>query len=503
MAATKGRELKLGIWPGFALPDLNGGLDGAASARVEDRRLESVYFDTQDLRLLRRGIAVRYHRDESSGEAWTVRLPDGVPAVDGAAREISVPGGPGIVPELLADVVRGWALGAPLAPVARLRTLRRRTTLRDGQDRVLAHVDDDEVSIIRGSRVAARFRELEVGLGDGAPAAVLTRIAERLRAAGAQPLEPVPKLARALGPPALAAWDLAVPAVGSDPRTDELVRRGLVASAARLVDHLAAVVLDEDPEGVHQARVGIRRVRSDLRTFGPLLDKATVRPLRRELGWLAGELGEVRDLDVLLARLSQDVADLDGADRLAAREVLAAFGEQRQRAFEHLRAALRTSRCANLLEETLRTVTLPPFASRKARRPARKIVPRLVRSPLRELRREAKGLGDPPDDAALHTVRIRVKRARYATELAAPLVGKRARKTARELGRLQDVLGDHNDACVALVRLRQLGDDGSTSIAWGAGLLGGLQLEHAADCRARFGSAWKRAMAKKRWRWIR
>jgi len=308
---------------------------------------------------------------------------------------------------------------------------------------------------------------------------------------------------QALGPPALAPWDLASPELSSDPSAAELLRSGLVRAAARLVDHLAAIVLDEDPEGVHQARVGVRRMRSDLRTFEPLLDGAVVRPLRDELGWLADELGEVRDLDVLLLRLTRDASRLDGADQQAAHDVLAGFRQQRRVAYERLRASLRTPRCANLLEATVRTVTMPPFASRKAQRRAAKVVPRLVRRPLRGLRREAARLDDPPGDAALHRVRIRVKRLRYATELAAPVAGKRARKAARRLAGLQDVLGDHNDACVAMNRLRLLANDASTNAAWGAGVLGGLQLEQAADCRARFAAAWPGAIRKKRWRWVR
>jgi inorganic triphosphatase YgiF len=289
------REAKLGVWPGFALPDLNGALDGAAASGPEEWRLEAVYFDTAELRLLRRGVTLRFRRGEEPGDMWTAKLPSEAAELGLARREISVPGQAGNMPELLADLVRGWALGAPLVPVARLRTLRQRTTLRGPDEQSLAVIDDDEVSIVRGSRVAARFRELELALADGAPPKLLGRLARRLRAAGAQPVDQLPKLVRALGPPALAPWDLAGPTLDSRPEAADLIRAGLIEAAARLVDHLATVVLDEDTEGVHQARVGIRRLRSDLRTVRPLLDAAAVRALRQELKWLADELGEVRD----------------------------------------------------------------------------------------------------------------------------------------------------------------------------------------------------------------
>jgi CHAD domain-containing protein len=500
--STIEREVKLGVWPGFVLPDLNGALDGATATAPEKWQLEAVYFDTADLRLLRRGVTLRFRRGEDPADMWTAKLPPEAPELALARREISLPGQAGNMPALLADLVRGWALGATLAPVARLRTLRNRTTLRDADEAILAVVDDDEVSIVRGSRVAARFRELELELADGASPKLLGRLARRLRAAGAQPVDQIPKLVRALGPPALAPWDLAAPELGSRPSTAELVRAGLVGAAARLVDHIATIVLDDDVEGVHQARVGIRRLRSDLRTVRPLLDAAAVRPLRHELRWLAGELGEVRDLDVLLEHLRADSDMLDPDDRAGAQEVLARLAEDRAAAYERVREALRTPRCAELLEEVARIASAPPFAAAQAKRPAAQVLPALVRGPLRKLRREAKRLGEAPDDSALHRMRIQVKRVRYAVDLVVPVAGEPARRTTRALARVQDVLGDHNDARTAIARLRALGPDASATGSWAAGALGGLQLARAADCRARFPAVWTRAAAKKRWDWI-
>jgi CHAD domain-containing protein len=499
--ATIERELKLGVWPGFELPDLRGAADGAAVTGPEESRLEAVYFDTADLRLLRRGVTVRFRRGEQPTEVWTATLPEQAPEVGLARREISIPGGPNSVPVLLEDLVRGWALGAPLMPVARLRTLRQRTTLRRRNGQAIAVVDDDEVSILQRSRVAARFRELELELVNGASPKLLERLADRMRSAGAQPVDQMPKLVRALGPSALAPWDLAAPRINGSPTAGELITAALVTSAASLVDHLAAVVLDEDLEGVHQARVGIRRVRSDLKTARGLLDYALVGPLRRELDWLMSQLGEVRDLDVLLARLRSDIRALDVTDRTGGEAVVAQALKDRAAAYERLRGALRTPRCAALLEETARVAAAPPFKSREARRPAAVVLPRLVGSPLRSLLREVKKQGKNPGDEGLHRLRIEVKRVRYAAELAAPAVGEKASRAARALATVQDVLGEHNDACVAGGQLRDLGrrtDDGG---AWAAGLFGGLQLARAAECRTDFPAVWAQAAAGKRWRW--
>jgi CHAD domain-containing protein len=499
--STIERELKLGVWPGFELPDLNGALDGVAPSGSERQRLEAVYFDTADLRLLRRGVTLRFRRGEDPTDLWTANLPDEAPGVGIARREVSLPGRATTVPSQLDDLVRGWALGAPLVPVARLRTRRHRTTLSRPNAEVVAVVDDDEVSIVQRSRVAARFRELELELADGAPTKLLKRLARRVRSAGAQPVDQMPKLVRALGPAALAPWDLAQPHLGKHPTAAQMIRARLIASAASLVDHLAPVVLDEDHEAIHQARVAIRRLRSDLRTGRPLLDAPSVRPVRRELDWLMGVLGEVRDLDVLLSRLRIDTRSLAHEDRAGAEDVMAKAREDREAAYEVLRAALRSPRCAELLAETARVAVAPPF-KRRANRPATEVLPGLIRQPLGDLRKQARTQAESPDDEGLHRLRIGVKRVRYAAELIAPTVGKKARRAARGLARAQDVLGDHSDARTAGDRLRGLGEKTGPSGAWAAGLLGGLELARAAECRAEFPPVWAEVAAGKRWRWV-
>ena len=499
---TLEREVKLSVWPGYALPGVDGIIDGGSVSHGEEQHLDAVYYDTADLHLLRRGVTLRFRRGEPPGEVWTAKLPAGTPAIGLVRREITLPGRAGTLPVALVDLVRGWALGSPLIQVARLRTVRRNVTLNDARGTPQASLDDDEVSILRGGRVAARFRELEVELLQDAPDRLLTVLAERLQDAGAQPVDQVPKLVRALGPPALAPPELEMSPLSSRPTAAEVVRAGLLAAAARLVDHIAAVVLDEDPEGVHQARVGIRRLRSDLRTFGALLDADEVLPLRDELRWLQDALGKVRDLDALLAHLRGEASRLGPDDSSGGDEILGQLVDERAAVHADLLEALRSERSAALLDRVARFAASPPFASADVTRPATDVVPLLVRRPLRRLRRQADRLGTAPGDEELHRVRILAKRLRYATDVAAPLAGKRARRAARALAKLQDVLGEHNDARLALERLRELSRDATPAAVWSAGVLGGLQVARAAECRARFPSAYRSAVAKSRWTWI-
>ena len=93
--------------------------------------------------------------------------------------------------------------------------------------------------------------------------------------------------------------------------------------------------------------------------------------------------------------------------------------------------------------------------SRPAIGPPVEVLPRLVRRPWRHLSQAVEALGDNPEDEALHEVRIRAKRLRYAAEAATPVIGKPAQRFASAVATLQGVLGDMNDAVVAEAWLRQ------------------------------------------------
>src|SRR2546430_14912694 len=119
------REVKLAGSPGFRMPALNDLMDGVTAEHVDPRRLDTTYHDTPDLRLARWGCSLRY-RD---GQGWTVKLP---PEVDGpllVRDEHEFAGDPKTPPAEALDLVRAYVRGAELAPVTRLRTLRRRVRL--------------------------------------------------------------------------------------------------------------------------------------------------------------------------------------------------------------------------------------------------------------------------------------------------------------------------------------------------------------------------------------
>lgn len=438
------RELKLAADTDFRMPSIYG-LGGTTVRSAPPERNETTYYDTDDLRLARWGASLR-HRP---GEGWTVKLPAERDAPFLVRPEVVFEGDGDSPPPAAVELVRGFVRDAQLRPRVHMTTVRRRTGLHDSGGRMLGGVVDDAVSVVNGDNRGSSFRELEVEIGDETTPALLDALVERLRQAGAGARDQTAKYIRALAPASPLLPEVEVPDLGADASAGSVVRRAIALSVIRLIRHDPVVRLDTDPEGVHQARVATRRLRSDLRTFRPLVDEAWSASLRDELGWLADLLGDVRDGDVLLERLRHRVAELpDAHERSSAATVLATLEHERAASRAALLEALQSARYLRLLDSLVGAANRPSLREH-ASEPASDVVPELVRRPWHKLDKRVGKLGDSPSDEELHAVRIRTKRVRYATEAAEPIVGKPARAFAKAAERLQDVLGELNDAVVA------------------------------------------------------
>ncbi|HWD71733.1 MAG TPA: CYTH and CHAD domain-containing protein, partial [Actinomycetota bacterium] len=430
-------EDKLEADPGFEIPDLSGVAPGARVAVLREALLEAVYFDTADLRLARNGgITLRYRRDRSPGSTdeggWTLKLPED--ATGGADRalvrqELSWPGSPEDVPPLAAALVRATTRRAPLQPVARLTTQRRRLELRDREERPLAEIDDDLVSI--AEPLQGQFRQIEVEWTGEARPKLRKAVLDRLGRAGARPGDATPKVFRALGLTDGAKADVEVPRLDRHSTMRDVVAASIAGATKTLIERDPGVRLGGDIEHVHKARVATRRLRSDLRTFRTLLDADWVRQMRIDLRSPANALGEVRDADVLMAELRAQMASLGGPDAAAAARLLARLASEREQANARLLELLDGEPYALLLDRLVAAAANPPLADPAAGRlPASRTLPGLVAKPWKRLRRWVAGLGKEPADEALHEVRKRAKQLRYASEAAASVRGRPAVKLA-------------------------------------------------------------------------
>jgi CHAD domain-containing protein len=293
-----------------------------------------------------------------------------------------------------------------------------------------------------------------------------------------------------------------VPELGPDATAGDLVRRAIAASVTRLVVHDPIVRLDTDPEGVHQARVATRRLRSDLRTFRPLVDTLATSTLRQELRWIAGLLGYVRDGDVLLERMRRRAGELPPELERGAAAVLSTLERDRDVAHATLLTALRERRYLDLLDRLVAQANEPSLRS-DAARPAGEIIPGLVRGPWQSLERAARRLGRKPSDEELHDLRIRTKRVRYAADAAAPLAGDEAKALAKAAAALQSVLGDLNDAVVARAWLRDWAKGERTETgAAAARELARREREAAREQRAGWRKQWERLSSEELRAWM-
>ncbi|MGH9018168.1 MAG: CHAD domain-containing protein, partial [Acidimicrobiales bacterium] len=259
-------------------------------------------------------------------------------------------------------------------------------------------------------------------------------------------------------------------------------------------------------EVIHQARVAARRLRSDLLTLRPVLDHLWIDHTRAELAWLGTVLGAVRDVDVLAGNL--DLGDTARPDDDAGRSELdGRLGRQREAALTEVACALDDERYIDLLDRIHGASTLPPFSAAGGRHgPAARaadVLPSLVRRQWWKVRRRVHRAGRHPSDRQLHRIRIGAKQLRYAAEMATPVVGPPARRTARAAERLQDLLGRHHDAVTADAWLRGEARRATPAGSFTAGLLSGVQRRRQRRYRRRWSGAWARLGDRKRHRWLR
>ena len=430
------REIKLRLSPqAFAR---------LARLAPERRRVASVYYDTARQDLRRAGVALRLRRE---GSRWLQTLKaESIQHAGLAARsewELPVKRRalePDAFPR---DEIRG-STGIDLPRLARrLRPVfETRFTRRSG----LVQVDgraSAELAIDRGRIVAGRRREaiseveLELISGDTEP---LLRFAETL----ALPLAYESKAERgyrlAAGlPPAPRKWRM--PWV--DPAAAPGNAFGAVFAAALMQTGTNAARLSgaRDPEYLHQLRVGLRRLRSALQAFAPLLKDE--KPLKRGLRRLMPALGTARDWDV-----SMQLIESTGL----APQALRAARSKRNAARSAAAACVKSDEFRAFLFRSLRWLQAEPWlhvdASLSSFAPQR--LEKLYRKALRRV--------DLQRPKRRHELRIRIKHLRYACEFFAPCFPPDAvAPYLKSLRALQDILGALNDIVTARSLLGELG----------------------------------------------
>lgn len=471
-------ETKLVPPPSFT-PDLSGVVSGATIVQLPPLRLEAHYFDTADLALLRSGITVRHRSGPDFGH-WTVKLPRTRGGKKRMTRqEIDLDGSVHFPPAEILGLLVAHLRGRTLLEVATLITDRAVLRLDSPQEGELLEVVEDRVLGTRPDGYSVEFDEIEVEQLQvpGAEQAGRETV-EALRRAGCQECAQVPKVLRVLDPDRSIHAESDLPEFSATPSVQQIVTHALSRSVQQILSHDPLVRLGLEDEDLHQLRVAVRRLRSDLRTFDVVLDPQWSETIRHELGWLAGSTNTRRDLDVLRCRLTGYRDVLDSADLPSLEHIVQACDAEAEVARSQILEVLESERYLNLLSELVATVQTRSRCDLETQQDNDTQEHQVEREQLtsaighrwKQLEKQIGYLKTKPTAAGLHQTRIKAKRCRAAIEAVAPSVGSPAKKLAHSLAELQDVLGDFHDCEVAEAWCRRVAQE-QPQLAFVAGQL--------------------------------
>jgi CHAD domain-containing protein len=419
------------------------------------------YLDTADRRLDRAGYSVRLRRSRRTPAVATLKSLDGVgPDALRIRRELeeqveadeptTVASAPGPVGER----VRALIGPRQLVPLFDVQTRRRVFPLAVGGVPSGELSLDDTAIREPGGQILGRLRRVEVEVPPAAVASVEGLVEQLQTTFGLQGA-------------VLSKYEAALAATGrsrTEPKDfgrttvepgDTIGHVGLAVLRRQLATLLAkepGTRLGDDVEELHDMRVASRRLRAAITLFGDALPGDADR-LRPELAWLGQTIGAVRDLDVQLGQLDRWANVLAPSDQDALRRLRSLLEGQRARARGEMLEALDSPRYARLVRR-LGTMLRSRSGARTA--PAREVAPDLVEGRHRALRKAMRRIGADADATAYHRLRIAAKRYRYALEFLSDIYPGETKRLIRRTAALQDVLGAHQDAQVAITRLRDL-----------------------------------------------
>ena len=433
-----------------------------ATGRGRRQQLLNVYYDTSDQRLRARGLAFRVRKhgrrfiqtlksNDTEGLVthrgeWEAPLPSAEPDL------AVMPAGAMAV---LEHLVSTGELERLFTTRVQRQVRRLRAVDQNGrQSLVEAALDLGAIETARGSQPIA---EVELELLDGAPE-VLYDLALELDALSPLRVETRSKSARgyALATGAKPAWHKAAPlTLGSRATVDEALRSILRACTQQWCANEAAALEGSDPEGVHQMRVGLRRLRSALSVFGPLLQPEARAWLSDGARTIVGATGPARDWDVFLAELLPPMVKARPGEPALA-QLTAAAEAARAAGYEAVRAQVRTPEYTRYLLRLRHWIEASGWRRDATAeglawldRPCVEFAERLLTKRHKKALRLGRHFARLSVEAR-HELRIALKKLRYATEFFVSLYGRKdTRVYGAALKQLQDGLGHLNDVAVA------------------------------------------------------
>ncbi|MEP6871156.1 MAG: CHAD domain-containing protein [Anaerolineaceae bacterium] len=462
--------------------------------------LDDTYLDTPDWRIHSARFTCRVRVTGDSSELTIKGMATAVGPIR-SRREMNEPllGGslPLAAPGICGDLLRVIAGKRELAPIFKLKTQRRTFMLSDTAG-LLGEIAVDDTSILVDGSEPARLSRVEVEVD----AAVIDR---------SQRFVDLLVATAGLLPAGTSKFEAALQATRQHPfnpaadlgstQVEANLTVGAVAYAVMRKQFLAFVAneggtrIGDDGEALHDMRVATRRLRAAISAFRPSLSPR-IETFRTQFGWIAAALGEVRDLDVQLERMTEWRAEVTPAQALALDGVERLLTERRHLARRRMLFAMNSRRYDLLVERFGAFLKRGPVRTVVAGRVSvLSVAPDLVERRYRKVRKMGNRIrsSSPADD--YHLLRIDAKKLRYALEFVGGIYGKSAVDFSQRVTALQDVLGLHQDADVAVEMLHQIATASGRKLGPASLLAMGAIAEryrvHAAELRAQFSKVYK------------
>ncbi len=287
-------------------------------------------------------------------------------------------------------------------------------------------------------------------------------------------------------------------------RSDALVRRvtlypsETVADAARkaIAFGVESITLNQaaaesgDPEPLHQLRVASRRLRASIELFSGVIYAGQLKIYRRDIPWISGLAGEVRECDVTSALLKDRAVKIDPELAESIAPLLEELDARRKSGHAVLYEMLASKRFRNLTAK----MSQPAIKKIGGDRTLGAAAAQLVRLIARSAMRFGSELDNQAPAAKFHKLRVRIKRLRYALEMLKTLGGKRHRRALARLEELQEALGMYHDVTVASAWLHEYAETSTAppKTILAAGGLIQLLARREAKLRRRCVRAWRR-----------
>jgi inorganic triphosphatase YgiF len=472
-------------------------------------QLVSVYYDTEHQALAKHAIALRIRK---SGRRWVQTVKKSPrQRIQGLFQTLEVdhpaPGGRLDLgrddPHEVYAEIRGIVGESAVGPLFETRV--RRTTERLRTKSGLVELAIDRGEVIAGG-LSAPIREAEIELLEGSVVAIYD-VARALFAEGPVRFSREPKSALGLrlarhgvGDPPLRPRKSGTPAFGPTATAEAVAQDLLRDCFAQIADNLVVVAESEVAEGAHQLRVGLRRLRTAIAVFRPVLENDALATLSLEARRIGQIVGRLRDLDVLAEEVVPGVAGagLDGQARSA---LVAAIEARRQETRAEVRAALAEPATVRFIFDLAEAIEAQPWREGRGDSsvggldaPIGKLAPGMLDKRRRKAAKRGRGI-ETLSPADLHELRKELKKLRYAGDMLGALYPEKRRGPYLEaLRRLQDTFGSLNDGTMAGEVLTGASAPGAgdpqaqRAAGW---VLGSLAVK-AADDRPRLIKAWRK-----------